>query len=123
MGKPETMMIDDVKYVREDSINTNAKAESVDGLEYCLIRCYAAGVHIGFVKKHNGENVILLNSRRLFYWTGACSVTQVSIDGVDVKLSKIAMVLPEVRLTGVAEVIPMSRKAADIILGAPVWKK
>ena len=46
MTQPETMMIDDVKYVREDSANTKLAPESL-GMKYCVVRTYSAGVHIG----------------------------------------------------------------------------
>ena len=43
--KPETIKIDDVEYVRKDSINE--KAPSVDGMEYKIVRAQATGVFAG----------------------------------------------------------------------------
>jgi len=124
MSKPQTITIDDVKYVRESDI-TQMAAPNVDGLRYCVVRTYSAGVHIGYVKEFgvkNPQHALLLNSRRLYYWSGACSLSQVAIDGVSSD-SKIAMELPEIELTDVIEVIPCSEKSAEFFKGAQAWKK
>jgi len=122
MSKPETIKIDDVTYVREGS---SVLAEPVDGLKYCVIRTYSAGVHIGYVKEFGikaPQHVKLLKSRRLYSWTNACSLSQVAMDGV-ADSSKIAMELPEIELTDVIEVIPCSNKAANFFQSAKSWKK
>ena len=123
MTKPETMMIDDVKYVREDAVSN--LAEEVDGLKYCVVRTYSAGVHIGYVKdfaEKNPQQATLINSRRLHYWDGACSLSQVAMDGVN-DSSRIAIEIPEIILTDIVEIIPCSEKAAEFFKVAKVWKK
>ena len=122
MSKPESIMIDDTKYVKEGCSNI---AELVDGLQYSVIRTYSAGVHIGYVKEFGTKQpqyAKLLKSRRLHYWTNACSLSQVAMDGV-ADGSRIAIELPEIELTDVIEVIPCSRKAAEFFKSAKVWKK
>ena len=123
MSKPESIMIDDVKYVRSDAVSK--LAEEVDGLKYCVVRTYSAGVHIGFVKdfavKHP-QQATLINSRRLYNWRNACSLSQVAIDGVG-DSSRIAMETPEITLTDVIEVIPCSEKAAEFFKAVKAWKK
>ena len=120
--KPETMMIDNVKYVRADK---NQMAENLDGMKYCVIRTYSAGVHIGYVKEFGTKQpqyAKLLNSRRLHQWTGAASLSQVAMDGVDPS-SRIAIELPEIELTDVIEVIPCSEKSSEFFKGAKAWTK
>lgn len=122
MSKPETIKIDDVTYVREGSCQL---AEPVNGLKYCVIRTYSAGVHIGYVKEFGikaPQHAKLLKSRRLYNWTNACSLSQVAMDGV-ADTSKIAMELPEIELTDVIEVIPCSEKSAKFFKEAKSWKK
>jgi len=124
--KPETITIDDQLYVRADTINITA--EKVDGMQYCVIRSYGAGVFCGYVKEQkselNGINVELVNSRRIYLWAGACSLSQVSVDGLgDLANSKIAMVVPIQTVANVIEIIPMSSRAASQIQCADVWKK
>ena len=123
MNTPETIKIDDVEYVRKDA---NKLADSVDGLRYCVIRTYSAGVHIGYVKEFgekHPQHAKLLNSRRLYSWNGACTLSQVAMDGVDTKQSRIAMELPEIELTDVIEVIPCSEKSAELFKAVKAWKK
>jgi len=115
--------IGDVEYVQADSISD--LAQEVDGLKYCVVRTYSAGVHIGYVAEFGTKQpqyAKLFKSRRLHYWNGAASLSQVSIDGVD-STSRIAMELPEIELTDVVEVIPCSTKAAEFFKGAKAWKK
>jgi len=122
MSKPEVISIDGVDYVRADS---NKLAEDLDGMKYCVIRTYSAGVHIGYVKdfgEKHPQHMTLVNSRRLHYWSGAASLSQVAMDGVD-DTSRIAIALPEIELTDVIEVIPCSEKAAEFFRGAKEWKK
>ena len=123
MNEPKTITIDDVKYVRESDINNIA--QPVDGMRYCVVRTYSAGVHIGYVsefgEKHP-QHAKLLKSRRLHQWSGACSLSQVAIDGVD-NSSRIAVELPEIELTDVIEIIPCSETAAEFFKGAKAWKK
>ena len=116
-------MIDDIQYVRADSIQK--PAAEVDGLKYCVVRTYSAGVHIGYVKdfaKENPQQATLLNSRRLWQWSGAASLSQVSQDGVD-SSSKIAIEIPEITLTDIIEIIPCSEKSAKFFKSAKAWKK
>ncbi len=123
MSKPKTLMIDDVQYVRADFVPK--LAEEFEGMKYCVIRTYSAGVHIGYVKefgKHHPQHVKLINSRRLHYWNKAASLSQVAMDGVGGE-SRIAMEIPEIELTDVIEVIPCSKGAEKFFKGAKVWKK
>lgn len=123
MSKPEVISIDGVDYVRADAAKL---APEANGMRYCVIRTYSAGVHIGYVAKFGSDNnpqyVKLLSSRRLHYWNGAASLSQVAIDGVGSE-SRIAMEVPEIELTDAIEVIPCSEKAAEFFKGAKVWKK
>ena len=88
-----------------------------------LVRTFSAGVHFGIVKKRKGKEVTLVNARRLWSWAGACSLSQVATDGVDVKESKISVTVPEITLTEAIELIPMTNKAAMVLMEAKPWKK
>ena len=122
MTKPEVISIDGVDYVRADSKKV---AADVNGMKYCVVRTYSAGVHIGYVREFgekNPQHAVLINSRRLHYWNGAASLSQVAMDGVD-NTSRVAVVLPEIELTDVIEVIPCSEKAREFFHGVKEWKK
>ena len=126
MSKPETIMIDEVKYVKADSLG--AVSQELDGMKYCVIRSYAAGVFVGYVKEQkadvNGVNVTLINSRRIWYWSGACSLSQIAMEGSkSINDCKIALVVPIQFIANVIEIIPMTEKAKNNIEGASIWKK
>ena len=80
----------------------------------CIIRSYASGVHFGEIAETrdtvHGLSVTLKNSRRIHYWEGACS------------LSQVAMELPEIQVENVIEIIPMTAAAIDSLKDQPVWK-
>lgn len=118
----ETMQINNETWVKKSSIKTTQLAEKVDGLKYCVIRTFSAGVHIGYLKSKEGQSVELINSRRLWYWYDANSLSQVAMDGVGDN-SNVAMVVPEIILEQVIEIIPCSEKAKANIEGQKEWKK
>ena len=119
-AKVNEVVLNGVEYVRKDSIEINQKAESMDGMEYCVVRTYSAGVHIGYVKRREGQDADLVNSRRLWSWDKAASLSQVAMEGCNTK--KFAMVLPFITLTDVIEVIPCSQKAKTRLEALPEWK-
>ena len=119
MSDVKTIKIDDVEYVRKDSRDL---ATNVDGLEYCIVRTYSAGVFAGFLKNQNGKEGVVLNARRLWYWSGAASLSQLAMDGVkNPSDCKFPCEVPELRLTEIIEVIPATQKAKTSIEGVKVW--
>ena len=103
-------------------LNGKKYAEVVTNSKVYLIRTYSAGVHIGTLKSRTGKEVVLTGARRLWQWKGACSLSQVAVDGVDLSGSRISVIVTEITLTEAIEVIPMSVKAATQIMGAESWK-
>ena len=90
----------------------------------CIIRSYSLGVHFGIVHETrdtlHGMSVTLKNSRRIHYWEGACSLSQVAMDGI--RTGRVAMELPEIQVENVIEIIPMTEKAVENLKNQPVWK-
>lgn len=85
------------------------KAKTMIG-KYVVVRTYSAGVHIGVLASQEGKEVTLTDARRLWYWTGAFTLSAVSQDGVG-KDSKISVTVPEIALTEAIEIIPCSAAA------------
>jgi hypothetical protein len=112
-------------YVLKESIkNQGQKVKLSKGMEYCIIRSYSAGVFAGFVDRKKVENrqVTVYNARRLWYWDGAASLSQLSQEGVSKPTScKFPMEVPEITLTDIAEIIPATQKAKESIDGVKVW--
>jgi len=126
MPKPETIMIDDVKYVREDCVLAPAKER--DGLARCIIRSYAAGVFFGYVKEMkselNGVNVTLLHAKRIHYWAGACSLTQLALEGTRKPSEcRITGATPSQFIANVVEIIPLTLVAAKNLDEVTLWQQ
>ena len=85
--------------------------------EYCIARCYSAGVHAGEVVSVDGENVILKHSRRLWSWKAqdGIGLSGVAQHGVKSSECKIDAANPLIYLTGVCELIPCTKKAKESI--------
>lgn len=91
-------------------------AEETNGMKYCIIRTYSAGVHAGYVKERDGKEVTLVNSRRLWRWAGAFTLSEIAINGINKPDEcKFACVLPEITLTEAIEIIPCTEKSKKSI--------
>lgn len=120
--KENSVVIDGVEYVPK---RTQLMAKNNKGLKYVIVRTYSAGVFAGYLKSRNGKEGIMLNSRRLWYWKGAASLSQLAVDGVsDPNECKFPCEIEgEHELTEIIEVIPCTKKAQESINSVPVWKK
>ena len=116
----ETIVINGIEYVRKDSIELGIALNTENVV---LIRTYSAGVHFGTLESRDGKEVVLSNARRLYQWSGACSLSQVATEGVDLSNSKISVIVPKITLTEAIEIIPMSETAAKTMMEAKSWKK
>lgn len=97
---------------------TTAKKQMV------VVRTYSAGVFAGELVSRKGTEVVLKHARRIWYWSGAATLSQLSQDGTsDPENCKFPAAVPEITLTEAIEIIPMSPKAVKSINGVPVWKK
>lgn len=112
----EKITLNGVDYVPADSVK--AIAEPVDGMRYCIIRTFLAGVHAGYVKSQNGKEVTLVNARRLWKWAGAFTLFELAVNGTkDPSNCKFATTVPEITLTEAIEIIPCTETAKEIITG------
>ena len=120
MSKPEVISIDGTEYVRKDS--QKSLAPQHDGLEAVIVRTYSAGVFYGYLKSRSGKEVTLLNARRVFYWSGAATLSQLSIDGTSKpKDCKFPEAVSRVELTEAIEILPLTAKAKASLDEVKVW--
>jgi len=95
------------------------------GLTYCIVRTYSAGVFAGlYDRKTKGKEGTVFEARRIWYWDGANSLSQLANDGTKSPNNcKFAQVLKEVDLKEIIEVIPCSDTAKRSIESVPIWEK
>jgi hypothetical protein len=111
-----------IEYTRRDA--ERAAAESFEGMEYCIVRTYSAGVFAGYIKKLDGKYAEVVNARRLWYWSGAASLSQLATDGTSKPSEcKFPCEVSLVKLTEVIEVLECSKKAKKSIASVDVWKE
>ena len=76
------------------------------------------------LKSRDGKESILTDARRIWYWSGAASLSQLATDGTsDPDNCKFPCPVSEVLLTETIEIIPCTEKAEKSIRGVKIWKK
>lgn len=92
--------------------------------KFYIIRADRAGVFFGHVAERRGSEVDLTDVRRLWYWEGAASLSQMAVDGVKHPHEcKFTMSVPSMTVLGVIEILECSNVAAKCILEVPEWKR
>ena len=89
-----------------------------------IVRTYSAGVHYGELEHQNGKEVLLKNAIRIWYWSGAASLSQMAMEGVKrPDKCKFAMPVDEITLTEAIEIINCTPEASTNIEGVKSWKE
>ena len=93
-----------------------------------IIRSNGAGVFFGTLneaeKCEDKWTVELLNCRRIWYWDGACSITQLAVDGTaEPDNCKFTLTEPSIIVSSVVEIHGCTDKAINSIEEVPEWKK
>ena len=117
------LIINGQTYVLKGSEKESEPAADLDGLEYKIVRTQSAGVFAGYIEGKDGQNVILLKARRLWYWSGAASLSQLAIDGTSKpKECKFPEEVSRIELTQAIEILDVTAKAKKSIESVSVWK-
>jgi hypothetical protein len=119
--KVNEIEVNGVKYVPK---GTNQKmAQDIDGMRYCIVRTYSAGVFAGYLKDRHGKEGVILQARRLWRWAGAASLSQLAMEGTSAPNGcKFPIPVHSVELTEIIEVITCTEKAQHSIEEVPIWK-
>lgn len=104
--------------------NTNVNLNAAVIGKYCIIRGREFGVFAGTVEAVEGDRALVKNARRLWYWDGAASLSQLAAEGVkNPGACKFTVTVESVLLLGVIEIIPTTEQAKSIIDEVRVWKR
>ena len=91
---------------------------------YHIVRTYSAGVFAGEIVSRNGKEVVMKNARRLWYWDGASSLSQLAMEGTTrPDKCKFPCEVTKVILTEAVEILPCTQMAMESIRGVAVWKQ
>lgn len=90
--------------------------------KYVIVRTYSAGVFAGELESRNGQEVVLANARRLWFWAGAASLSQLAVDGVSKPGEcKFPVAVSRVELLQAVEILDVSNKARASIESVAIW--
>ncbi len=92
-------------------------------LKYVIVRTYSAGVFAGYLKSREGKEGVMLEARRLWSWSGAATLSQLSMEGVkNPEDCKFPCTVNKIELTEIIEVIECTESARKSIEEVPIWK-
>lgn len=88
-----------------------------------IVRGDRSGVFFGTLEKKEGSEVTLTNCRRLWYWDGAASISQLAVDGTAKPSNcKFTVTVPSIVIMDAIEIIPCDKKAIKSIEGVKEWR-
>jgi hypothetical protein len=105
--------------VKSASKKTKSK-KAVAKRKAVVVRTFSAGAFYGYLVARRGQEVDLVEARRIWSWEGAASLSQVAVDGVGPN-SRIAVPVT-LTVTEAIEIIDATPKAQACIEGLPSWK-
>ena len=89
-----------------------------------IVRGDRSGVFYGTLADRNGQEVELMDCRRIWYWDGAASISQLAKDGTKAPENcKFTVYVDEIMITDAIEIIPCTEKAIGSIEGVVSWKR
>ena len=91
-------------------------------VRYVIVRTFSAGVFAGNLESRNGREVVLTNARRLWYWSGAASLSQLAMSGTSKPNDcKFPIAVDRVELLEAIEILDVTDVAKASIESVPVW--
>lgn len=91
--------------------------------KYVIVRTYSAGVFAGNLQSRDGKEVVLTRARRLWYWAGAASLSQLAVSGTSKPNDcKFPVSVPSVTLTEAIEILDVTPTAETSIKSVPIWQ-
>ena len=101
-----------------------ASAKKSENQQYVIVRTESAGVFAGYIEKRTGSEVVMTDARRLWYWAGAASLSQLAVMGVSKPGDcKFPTPVPRVTLLGVIEILDVSDDARASIASVTEWRQ
>ena len=90
--------------------------------KYVIVRTYSAGVFAGTLVARDGREVELKNARRLWYWRGAASCSELAMKGVSKPADcKFPAPVDSVLLLEAIEILPVTKVAQKSIEEVKPW--
>jgi len=89
---------------------------------FVIVRTFSAGCFAGYLESRDGKEVVLTDARRLWYWAGAASLSDLAVNGTSKPSDcKFPPAVPRIVLTEAIEVIETTPAAVKSIQGVKPW--
>ena len=103
-------------WIKVDNLKKDA------GLRYVIVRTYSAGVFAGYLESRDGKEGVILDARRLWYWDGAASLSELAMKGVSKPENcKFPCEISRVEVTEIIEILDCTEEAKKSIANVEVW--
>lgn len=90
--------------------------------KYSIVRGDRSGVFFGKIESRNGQEVTLRDVRRLWYWDGAASISELAVKGPSRPQNcKFPVPVDKIVLTDVIEIDECTQEAVKAIKEVPLW--
>lgn|SRR5574344_230719 len=91
--------------------------------KYYIVRGDRSGVFAGEIVSRNGQEIEMKNVRRLWYWDGACSISELAEKGTQkANNCKFTVTVDNLEILDAIEVIECTAKAKKSIKGVKEWE-
>ncbi len=101
----------------------NKPAEKRNCMKYVICRTHSAGVFAGYLESRTGQEVVMRDARRIFYWDGAASLSQLAVSGTSKPQNcKFPEAVDRVELLQAVEILDCTETAKKSIEGVSLWK-
>lgn len=93
-------------------------------LPYVIVRTFSAGVFAGLLESRKGQEVVMRDARRIWYWDGAASLSQLANTGTSKPRNcKFPAPVDRVELLQAIEILSVTEVAEKSIKEVPEWKQ
>ena len=91
-------------------------------MKYVIVRTHSAGVFAGEMVSRDGKEVILANARRIWYWVGAATLSELAVRGtIAPNECKFPIAVSNILVTEVIEILDVTAAARASIESVPEW--
>jgi hypothetical protein len=118
--KPESDLFG--KYPDKKSMKSHNRRDFLKSA--AVVTCGTAGVFAGYFDKNlKGKEGSVFEARRIWYWDGACSLSQIALEGVSKPENcKFSVVIEENEIVNVIETLTLTEKALNTLNKVSIWK-
>jgi hypothetical protein len=91
--------------------------------KYVIVRAAQAGCFAGELESQKGDSVVLVNSRRIWYWEGAASLSQLAQEGTShPSQCMFPVAVKRQQVLGVIEILDTTVAARKSLTEVPIWR-